>query len=284
MEVANIRVREAFHRLRQFAAAGGAAGADQAAGLIDVGLVLRAHNAGPAEDFNVNAIRVQAQAQAQHAPRAPQHLHLNPHEVDIQLHVVREDAGGAAGGAGAAGVLGVQGAGDNLIPVPTRTPKVPKTVLISGVVPIGTFSHVLVSKVISPSMFWLKPLHSFEDLRILERQMAVFYEDEHSPFRDPSYFIEEGAYSGGYYAFYSKSQRCWVRAICGYDGVLVTKNTAVSMYLLDHGKVEHVPATSIRPLQSSFCKLPLGRVERVKGMRRITRCIRVGGVRKLVWR
>lgn len=255
MEVANIRVREAFHRLRQFAAAGGH---DQA-GLIDVGLVLRGHGGagavggGPQEDINVNAIRVQAQPQQ--APRAPQHLHLHPHEVDIQLHVVREGEAGGAGAVGGAGVLGVQG-GDNLIPVPTRTPKVPKTVLISGVVPIGTFSHVLISKVISPSMFWLKPLHSFEDLRTLERQMALFYEDLNSPFRDPSYFIEEGAYSGGYYAFYSKSQRCWVRAICGYDGVLVTKNTSVSMYLLDHGKVEHVPATSIRPLQSSFCKLP----------------------------
>lgn len=36
----------------------------------------------------------------------------------------------------------------------------------------------------------------------------------------------------------------------------MTKNTSVSMYLLDHGKVEHVSSCCIRPLQSSFCKLP----------------------------
>ncbi|ODN04687.1 Tudor domain-containing protein 7B [Orchesella cincta] len=201
--VANIRVREAFHRLRQF-------GHDHQ--FLDVGLVLQ-------EDLNV-----------------PQNQ--NPRqEVDIQLRVVRED-------------------GDNPQPIPTRTPKVPKTELISGAIPAGTFCNVMVTKVISPAMFWITPIASMEELKILERQMAVFYEDEHSPFRDPNFFIEEGAYSGGYYAFYSRSQRCWVRAICGYDAVLVTRNTSVSMYLLDHGKVEHVPATSIRPLQSSFCKLP----------------------------
>ncbi|CAL8131605.1 unnamed protein product [Orchesella dallaii] len=205
MEVANIRVREAFHRLRQF-------GHDH--GFLDVGLVLR-------EDVNV------AQNQNQNARQ----------EVDIQLRVVRED-------------------GDNPQPIPTRTPKVPKTELISGAIPAGTFCDAMVMRIISPAMFWVKPIASMEELKVLERQMAVFYEDEHSPFRDPNFFIEEGAYSGGYYAFYSRSQRCWVRAICGYDAVLVTRNTSVSMYLLDHGNVEHVAATSIRPLQSSFCKLP----------------------------
>jgi hypothetical protein len=209
VEVANNRVREAFHRLRQFANAG-----HDHAGFLDVGLVLR---------DDINAIRIQ---QNQQVPGQ-----------EVELRVVRED-------------------GDNLIPVPTRTPKVPKTVLISGTVPLGTFYDVIITKVISPAMFWIKPVGAMDELKNLERQMTVFYEDEHSPFRDPNFFIEEGAYSGGYYAFYSKSQRCWVRAICGYDGVLVPKNTSVSMYLLDHGKVEHVPATSIRPLQPSFCKLP----------------------------
>lgn len=117
MDVANIRVREAFQRLRQFAVA---VGNDH--GIMDAGnLLLREEN-----------LPIVPQAAA---PRPQQ---PNPrHEVDIQLRVVREDA-------------------DNPVPVPTRTPKVPKTVLISGAVPMGTFCEVIVSKVISPSMFWVR--------------------------------------------------------------------------------------------------------------------------------
>ena len=114
MEVANNRVREAFHRLRQFA---NNAGHDH--GFLDVGLVLR---------DDVNALRIQPN-QA-----------IPGQEVDIQLRVVRED-------------------GDNLIPVPSRTPKVPKTVLISGTVPLGTFYEVMITKVISPAMFWVSFLN-----------------------------------------------------------------------------------------------------------------------------